>query len=136
MELQVGVKVILEFQEKILLLKRSPKYQEIVGIWDVPGGRIDSHETLFEGLAREIKEETNIGKIDISQAKLLTVQDIMLNQGIHTVRITYKLTLLEEPKVEIDLESQEFKWFNREELVSCETLNQFLRETLQKSGYL
>ena len=134
--LQVGVKCILDFQGEILLLKRSSKYQEIVGNWDIPGGRIDSHETLFDGLKRELHEEIGFNELDISKLSLLDAQDILLNKGIHTVRLTYKFKLDKIPDIHIDHESMEFGWFNKEKLVSCETLSPFLREVLEKHNYI
>lgn len=136
-KLQVGVKVILKHDNSILLLKRSAKYEQIQDSWDIPGGRIDSHETLMEGLARELNEEIGLKNVDLSLIKLLTAQDILRpEKGFHTVRLSFELDLAEKPGVSIDDESKDYKWFSKEELVSCETLDTFLKETLTKSNYL
>jgi ADP-ribose pyrophosphatase YjhB (NUDIX family) len=136
-KLQVGVKVILKNKESILLLKRSAKYGSIQDSWDIPGGRIDSHETLLEGLARELREEIKLKNLDLANIKLLTAQDIIIpEKGLHTVRLSFEIELANKPEISIDEESKEYKWFTREEIVSCETLDRFLKETLQKSGYL
>jgi ADP-ribose pyrophosphatase YjhB (NUDIX family) len=59
MILQVGVKVLLKNKQgKYLLLKRSlKKYPNVVGTWDIVGGRIDLGVPLVENLKREVKEE-------------------------------------------------------------------------------
>ena len=136
-KLQVGVKVILKHQGSILLLKRSAKYEYIRDSWDIPGGRIDSHETLMEGLKRELFEEIGLRDIALDGIRLLTAQDILRpEKGFHTVRLSFGLDLSEKPEVRIDDESKEYKWFSKEELVSCETLDEFLKETLSKNNYL
>ncbi len=136
-KLQVGVKVILKHGDSILLLKRSAKYEWIQDSWDIPGGRIDSHETLMEGLSRELQEEIGLNEVDLSNIRLLTSQDILRpEKGFHTVRLSYELELDRQPEVKIDDESKEYKWFSKEDLVSCETLDQFLKETLAVGGYL
>jgi len=44
--------------------------------WDFPGGGLEWGETLFRGLAREIKEE--VGSIKYKQGKLLIAWDWQL----------------------------------------------------------
>ncbi|HEA84446.1 MAG TPA: NUDIX hydrolase, partial [Candidatus Wildermuthbacteria bacterium] len=62
MELQVGVKILLQNKDgKYLLVRRSPeKYPEIEAknSWGIVGGRIIPGSPLFENLKREVKEET------------------------------------------------------------------------------
>lgn len=137
LKLQVGVKVILKHQDSILLLKRSSKYRELQDSWDIPGGRIETQETLMEALERELGEELDLKAVNLSQIKLLTAQDILRpEKGFHVIRLSFELDLAEKPEINIDAESKEHKWFSREDLVSCETLDPFLKETLIKSNYL
>ena len=136
-KLQVGVKVILRHKDSILLLKRSAKYGSIQDTWDIPGGRIDSHETLMNALAMELKEEIGLDRVNLDSIKLLTAQDILrIEKGLHVVRLAFGLELSEEPVISIDQESKEFKWFTKDDLVSCETLDPFLKETLIEHNYL
>ncbi len=62
------VGAIIENQDKeILLIKRSPgNFPE--NIWDVVGGRVEQFEDPFDGLSREIKEETGIENFEIMKA--------------------------------------------------------------------
>lgn len=50
---------IIEFPEdKILLIKRSTIVFK--GFWALPGGRVNSGETVEQALIREVKEETGL----------------------------------------------------------------------------
>lgn len=130
MELQVGVKALLQNKEgKYLLLKRSPdKYPEAGGIWDIVGGRIDPGSTLLENLKREIKEETGLVLND--EPKLIAAQDILRVPGRHIVRLTYTAYIDGEPK--LDADHTEFKWFTASELKNLENLDGYFKELLDK----
>ena len=53
--LRVSAKVVLISKDgKILLMRKSN------GIPDLPGGKVDKNEDLFDGLKREIKEEIGL----------------------------------------------------------------------------
>jgi ppGpp synthetase/RelA/SpoT-type nucleotidyltranferase/8-oxo-dGTP pyrophosphatase MutT (NUDIX family) len=45
---------------RYLLLKRSPASKNHAGLWELPGGKIDSHEAFDEALIREVREETGL----------------------------------------------------------------------------
>ncbi|MFZ1258334.1 MAG: NUDIX domain-containing protein [Candidatus Saccharimonas sp.] len=90
LQLQVGVKALLFNSEGALLLLKSSKLrgENLVDIWDIPGGRIAPGEQLLDALAREIKEET--GLTLASEPTLLTAQDIIpAGKNIHVIRLTY-----------------------------------------------
>ncbi|MBI4085777.1 MAG: NUDIX domain-containing protein [Candidatus Liptonbacteria bacterium] len=128
MELQVGVKALLQNKEgKYLLLRRSPdKYPEAGAIWDIVGGRIDPGSPLLENLKREIKEETGLDLTD--EPKLIAAQDILRVPGRHVVRLTYTARIDGEPR--IDADHTEYKWFTGTELKNLENLDGYFKELL------
>lgn len=130
MELQVGVKALLKNKEgKYLLLRRSAeKYSEVVGKWDIVGGRIDPGSRLVENLKREIREETSLELEE--EPKLIAAQDILRVPGRHVVRLTYVASINGEPK--LDGDHIEFKWFTKDELENLEDLDVYFKEILDR----
>ena len=56
---QIGVAVITNTEGKILIDRRKAD-GEMGGLWEFPGGKIESGETIEECIKREIKEELSI----------------------------------------------------------------------------
>lgn len=130
MELQVGVKVLLQNREgKYLLIRRSgEKYQEVVHKWDIPGGRINPGATLSDNLAREVDEETGLQMT--SEPRLIAAQDILPTPEKHVVRLTY----LGEAEGELRLSDEHdgFRWVTMDELKTFENLDRYLRKLLDE----
>ena len=54
----VGVGAVIVQDGKVLVVKR--KYEPLAGRWSLPGGTLELGETLEEGVAREMREETGL----------------------------------------------------------------------------
>jgi len=130
MELQVGVKVLLQNPEgKYLLIRRSAeKYPEVGARWDIVGGRIDPGTTLGENLKREIKEEVGLELED--EPRLVAAQDILRIPGRHVVRLTYIGKIQGEPI--LDGDHTEFGWFTIDEIKKLDNLDIYFKELLDK----
>lgn len=90
MKLYVGVKALIVKEGRILLL-REAHYDEGTneGKWDVPGGRILPEESLWEGLMREVREESGLR---ITPGAVLSVSEtfpVIKDEPSHIVRIHY-----------------------------------------------
>ena len=57
----VGVGGVVFDGGRVLLIKR--RFEPLAGRWSLPGGALEVGETLAEGLAREMKEETGLDVI-------------------------------------------------------------------------
>ena len=56
MSVRLGVAcAVMDDQGRVLLSKRDD-----LNVWNLPGGRVDSHEQLAEAAAREVREETGV----------------------------------------------------------------------------
>lgn len=116
MQLQVGVKIFIKNEQgQFLLLRRSHPYPgDKETKWDIPGGRINSNESLMDGLRREVSEETSMELI--GDPKFIYVQDIFQGTQRHVVRITY--VGLAAGEVLLDPgEHQEYQWVKLEDIL-------------------
>lgn len=57
--MDVAVGIIRNAFGDILIAKR-PEHKYKGGLWEFPGGKIESHETVFAALQRELEEELGI----------------------------------------------------------------------------
>lgn len=57
--------VIIDSENRVLMLTRSDYHKKYAGELDLPGGHLKENEPLNKGLKREVKEETNL---DIDKA--------------------------------------------------------------------
>ncbi len=49
---------VFDPEGRVLLIQRAKEPN--LGLWTVPGGRLEAQETLAQGVAREIREETGL----------------------------------------------------------------------------
>ncbi len=132
MELQVGVKIILQNKEgKFLLLHKNPtNYPKIKvnELLDLPGGRINPGTPLFENLKREVFEET---KLDlVKEPEFLYAQDIF-RPNLHVVRLTFMGEIEGDPV--LDHEHTEYKWLSKSEVLAQTNLDPYSREVFEKA---
>lgn len=59
--LQLAMKAFVVHKNSVLILRESSSYDSPnQGKWDVPGGRVKPGEIFYEGLRREIQEESGL----------------------------------------------------------------------------
>ena len=81
----VAVGVVVNEQRQVLIALRS-KAQHQGGLWEFPGGKIESGESDCQGLARELAEEVGI---DVIATEVLT--DIKHDYGDKIVDLRFIL---------------------------------------------
>jgi 8-oxo-dGTP diphosphatase len=67
--------LILDAGDVLLIHQMDPPESDR---WDLPGGGLEPHETLMQGLAREIQEETSL--IDFQVKELLTIVETYMQR--------------------------------------------------------
>ena len=65
----VAAGILLDSENRYLLGQR-PEGKPYAGYWEVPGGKVEKGETVFQALQRELQEELGI---DIESSEELTV---------------------------------------------------------------
>ncbi|MGK7946903.1 MAG: NUDIX domain-containing protein [Microcystaceae cyanobacterium] len=90
--------------------------------WDLPGGGLEPHEPIIDGLRREIQEETGI--VDFKIDKLLTVAESFFPEGegkvLHSINLIYQCSVESKP-LSFSIDEREIgpkgvKWIPIEEL--------------------
>ena len=67
---EVAAGILLDSEGRYLLGQR-PEGKPYAGYWEVPGGKIEKGETVFEALKRELKEELGIEILDSQELTVL-----------------------------------------------------------------
>ncbi len=121
----------VEYEGKILILKRSGKVGSYKGKWGVVSGHIEEGETEEETSLKELKEEIGL---DINLIKKLTksspfeISDIKL--GIRWEIIPFRAILKTKPEIKIDWEHTKFLW------IKPSQIHKFKTAPLLYQGYI
>jgi 8-oxo-dGTP diphosphatase len=101
-----AAKAFIIEDSKLLLLKRRPNDPHKPGAWDVPGGRLELGEDPFQGLQREVREETTLG---INIVMPVSVHHFIREDG-QKITLTIYLCELASGEVKLSEEHTEYKW--------------------------
>jgi ADP-ribose pyrophosphatase YjhB (NUDIX family) len=82
----VGIGAVVWRGDKVLLIRRGKPPR--LGQWSLPGGAQRLGETLAEGIAREVLEETGL---TLDRPELLTTVDLIERDEAGAVRFHYTL---------------------------------------------
>lgn len=105
-------KAIIRNNGKILLLKRADD-DEVGGLWDFAGGKLELFEEMEKGLRREIREETGL---EVSNVKILKVKEkILRKRAKHLILILYEAKA-NFPKIKLSKEHSKYLWINEKEI--------------------
>jgi 8-oxo-dGTP diphosphatase len=109
--LQVAVGVVKNTDGQVLISLRDESLHQ-GGLWEFPGGKIESTETAEQALSRELKEELNI---DITAATPL----ITVKHQYPDLAVQLNVFLVEHFSGDANsCEGQLFKWVNPSELTN------------------
>ncbi|MDR1467297.1 MAG: NUDIX domain-containing protein [Oscillospiraceae bacterium] len=108
-----SVKVIIFYNKKFLIIKRSGKARGDNFYWDLPGGRLEFLEKPLTTLHREIKEETGLSNIQALYP--INLWDFMKTPNTQVIGATYLCKTFDE-KVILSDEHLDYKWISKEEI--------------------
>ena len=95
--------VIIDNKDRVLFLKRSNYMDKFAGEWDLPGGHLKDNESLFDGLEREVEEETGLS---VSEPELINIDN-----NLHFFYCNY-----DSQPVKISHEHTEYRFFDKNDL--------------------
>lgn len=124
--------VILDEQQRCLMLRRSRVNEHFVGCWEWPGGKVDDGEAFADAILRETREETLLeieitGLAGATQFEMSTVNVVLLCME---ARLT-------GGKVKLSDEHDEFAWVPLAELdrqVLPSQIRDFMLTYAQRKG--
>lgn len=102
--------VVLDADNKALLLRRSHTHPTDAFEPDIPGGTIEHHETIEDGVLRELEEEVGIR---ISEDKLTLLYSLTFDNipGVSINRLLYATRIASsQPDVLLSWEHDEYSW--------------------------
>ena len=139
----VGVGALIHDDEgRILLIKR--KFEPNKGRWSLPGGLLETGESLLDAGKREVREELG-AELDVE--RLFHVSEELIRDEAGRVRFHFILidflASLDPPEAKIVLneESERFRWFRPEDVAGLETtdntrgiVEKYAKERLRKQS--
>ncbi len=123
----VSVKGFIIWEDKYLFIKKVSNGSKNQGYWELPGGGLDFGEFPEDGLAREIKEETNL---EIIVLRPLITWSFIKNNNKQVIGITY-LCEAKNNTVTISEEHEDFAWVKKEDFDNINLLPE-LKEDIKK----
>jgi 8-oxo-dGTP diphosphatase len=114
MKLFVGAKALVARpDEKVLIVRESAAYEEgtNTGFWDVVGGRIESEEPLFDGLRREILEESGLEVVVGEVVYVAEGFPVIKGEKVHVIRV-YFCCRCEASSVCLSTDHDKYEWID------------------------
>lgn len=116
----VGVGALIHSGGKVLLIKR--RFEPNRGKWSLPGGSLETGESLEEGCRREVREELGLelGALELLQVAEEIIPDAKGRTRFHFILVDF-LASPKGKKVTLNEESDEFRWVTPAQAVRLET---------------
>lgn len=103
--------IIINEDEKILIIKRSANSKTNPNKWELPGGKVDQNETFDQALIREVFEETNL-KTNLNGVAGVSEQDLHLIRAVHIIMFANII----DGEVKLSSEHDGYAWVNFNDL--------------------
>lgn len=97
-----------ENKGKYLLIQRAESSNNFKGLWETPGGKIDSGESFEDALVREIQEETGLAVVFDGVAGAVDI-DIPTKPD-YKVAVLYMKAHTDSDDIKISDEHQDYRW--------------------------
>ena len=118
--------IILDGQQRCLLVRRSAFNRNFVGCWEWPGGKVDDGEDFATALLREAREETGLavqitGLAGATEFEMPLVKVVLVCMKARPTGGTLKLSE----------EHDDFAWATLEELTRWNNLLETIKPVLK-----
>lgn len=120
-----GVYAVIVKNESILLVKKTRG--PYIGLWDLPGGRIEPGESDEDALVREVKEETGIFIQEWIFLEELTYE---IPNFHHTGKL-YKIKRFDESQINLEIQEEDVGEAAWRDIHESENLSPFATHVLR-----
>jgi 8-oxo-dGTP pyrophosphatase MutT (NUDIX family) len=120
--------LLINDEEKILILKRSSKVKTYKGLWGGVAGYIEENEKPYETALKEIKEEVGLENKDVKFLKKfdpISFTDIYEGKHYDWKIFSFLFKIKEKRKIKIDWEHSEYRWIAPSEIKKFDTVPHF-----------
>jgi 8-oxo-dGTP diphosphatase len=128
----LSVRVLLiDKDDKVLILKRSTDSKTNPGKWELPGGKVDQGESFDHALVREVYEETQL-KISLEHVVGVSEQNLHVIRAIHIIMSGEII----EGNLNLSQEHEGYAWVSFDKLLEYELadwLHDFIINQLSSS---
>lgn len=124
--------VIINKDNKILILQRNKNEDIFPNMWELPSGKREFLENSESCLIREIKEETGLNVKIIMPFSVFDYQIEKSGEIRDTTQINFLVKVINEKKVKLSSEHQNFAWINKNEIEQYE-LSKATKEVILKA---
>lgn len=117
--------LVIDKDEKVLLIKRVKNDPYMPGKWELPGGKLDSGQDISNALEREVLEET--GLVIIPTNKVVYWHSEIISSGKYKGLPYIVLVGVAKPvggRVRLSEEHEEYAWLSREEFFDYDLVPQ------------
>jgi 8-oxo-dGTP diphosphatase len=124
--------VIVDSQNRCLLIRRSRACHYFVGQWEWPGGKPDKAEDFTTALTREVREETSL---EVEVCGLAGAAEFEM-PAVHVILLCLEARRI-SGEIELSEEHDEFAWVPLSELPRWDLSTQlkpFMIEYAQRKG--
>lgn len=106
---RVGVAVIIEKDNKVLLIKRKNSTGN--GTWSFPGGKMEKYETIENTAIREAKEEVDLDIFNLKRDNKIT-NNIWEKEEQHYITFYIRCDFNGIPKIIEEDKCSDINWFD------------------------
>ena len=123
--LKVVTCLLMNGDNKLLILKRSSKVRTYKGLWGGVAGYVEDDEEPYETALKEIQEEVGIEKEDVSiieQDDPIEFTDFYEGERYDWIIYPFLFRIEKKGKLQIDWEHSEYRWIIPSEITRYDTV--------------
>lgn len=126
--------VVIDPQNRCLLIRRSPACRHFIGQWEWPGGKAGPRENFTSALAREVREET---LLEVEICGLAGAAHFEMPE-VHVITLCLETRMI-SGQVRLSEEHDAFAWVPLDELARFQFapgIGDFMRDYARRKGAL